>query len=585
VVALAQVGSTDEPPADIEVATPSTIGAAAAGAQPADDDVAEPFVYRIGVLSGISTDNFWAYYGSQPSVWNSYILGPTKPTLFSLDPVSGGLTPELVTGDATPVWDADGWRVTVEMDDRFTWSDGVPVTAEDLAYTFSVVRSLGLEGSWSDAFPSAVESIEAHDGNQIVIEFSERPTLSVWPYGVGLAPVMPRHVWADLTIGVSAEELYATPGERDVSGGPLTLSEWSEALIVSTANPGYPGAIGADSVEYHVLPDEPALVSAVADGVVDSILSPNGVAPDQVAAVDDEPGVEVVANPANGIRYLGFNLSRQPMSSNAFRTALALLVDREDLAERIPRTGEVAWSLVPSSNLQWFDEEQAGSYRARFSGDLATRLQEAITGLIAAGYAWAQTPSVAADGSLVAGAGLTIQGQTPQPLTILTPGDTYDPARPEYVAEIAETLTVLGFDARPVETDFDTVVDLAFTPGDDGALHYDMYLLGWTLGNPALPGYYRPFFTPEGEMNNTGYDSLAFTEALADYETAVSTDEARNALWDMEAALSTDLPYLPLYTSELTEMYRSDRVEFGIKRSLGGLQGRLGGIGDVRPID
>ncbi len=204
---------------------------------------------------------------------------------------------------------------------------------------------------------------------------------------------------------------------------------------------------------------------------------------------------------------------------------------------------------------------------------------------MAAGYAWGQTPSVAADGSLVAGTGLTIQGQTPQPLTILTPGDTYDPARPEYVAEIAETLTVLGFDARPVETDFDTVVDLAFTPGDDGALHYDMYLLGWTLGNPALPGFYRPFFTPGGEMNNTGYDSGAFMEALADYETAVSTDEARNALWDMEATLSTDLPYLPLYTSELTEMYRSDRVEFDIERSLGGLQGRLGGIGDVRPID
>ena len=585
VVALAQVGSTDEPPADIEVATPSTIGEAEAGAKPAADDVAEPFVYRIGVLSGISTDNFWAYYGSQPSVWNSYVLGPTKPTLFSLDPVSGGLTPELVTGNATPVWDADGWRVTFEMDDHFTWSDGVPVTADDLAFTFSVVRSLGLEGSWSEAFPSVVESIEVHDGNQIVIEFSERPTLSVWPYGVGLAPVMPRHVWSDLTTDVSPEELYATPGEGDVSGGPLTLSEWSETLIVSTANPGYPGATGADSVEYHVFSDEPALVDALADGVVDSILSPNGVAPDQVSAMDDVPGVEVVANPANGIRYLGFNLSRQPMSSTAFRTALALLVDREDLAERIPRTGEAAWSLVPSSNLQWFDEEEAGSHRARFSGDLATRLQEAITGLTAAGYAWLQTPSVAADGSLVAGTGLTIQGQRPQPLTILTPGDAYDPARPEYVAEIAETLTVLGFDARPVETDFDTVVDLAFTTGDDGALHYDMYLLGWTLGNPALPGFYRPFFTPEGEMNNTGYDSGAFMEALADYETAVSTDEARNALWDMEATLSTDLPYLPLYTSELTEMYRSDRVEFDIERSLGGLQGRLGGIGDVRPID
>ncbi len=292
-------------------------------APPADGDVAEPFVYRIGVLSGISTDNFWAYYGSQPSVWNSYILGPTKPTLFSLDPVSGGLTPELVTGDVTPVWDADGWHVTVEMDDRFEWSDGVPVTADDLAFTFSVVRSLGLEGSWSDAFPSAVESIETHNGNEIVIEFSERPTLSVWPYGVGLAPVMPA-----ARVGRSHHRCLS---RRALRHARRERREWRSADplgVVRGADrqhrkPGLPRRRPAlDSVEYHVFSDEPALVGAVADGVVDSILSPNGVAPDQVAAVDEEPGVEVVANPANGIRYLGFNLSRQPMSSTAFRTAL-----------------------------------------------------------------------------------------------------------------------------------------------------------------------------------------------------------------------------------------------------------------------
>jgi ABC-type transport system substrate-binding protein len=111
-----------------------------------------------------------------------------------------------------------------------------------------------------------------------------------------------------------------------------------------------------------------------------------------------------------------------------------------------------------------------------------------------------------------------------------------------------------------------------------------MYMLGWTLGSPALPGYYRPLFATDGVMNNTGYSSEAFTKALDAYENAFSAEAARDALWVMEETLSIDLPYLPLYTPQITEIYRSDRVRFDIDARFGGLQARLGGIGDVRPI-
>ena len=137
---------------------------------------------------------------------------------------------------------------------------------------------------------------------------------------------------------------------------------------------------------------------------------------------------------------------------------------------------------------------------------------------------------------------------------------------------------------RPVETDFDSVVDLTFTPGEDGVLHYDMYLLGWSLGSPALPAYYRLLFAADGVINNTGYSSEIFDHQLETYESSYVFENARESLWAMESTLAADLPYLLLYTSEITEAYRSDRVIYGIKASLGGIQGRLGGIGDVTPV-
>jgi peptide/nickel transport system substrate-binding protein len=568
--AAEEADSTTAAPGDTESESTTTLPA--------------PFVYRLGVLSGVSTDNYWAYYGAEPSVWNSYILGPTKPALYTIDE-SGEITPELVRESAAPSWDEEGWRVRVSLDDRYRWSDGEAITAHDFVFTFETVRSLELGGSWAEAFPSSIESIHADGDHDLRIEFAERPNLRMWPYGVGLAPVMPEHVWRDEVAGLDAKGLFALEGEKDVSGGPLAIESISDELVVSHGNDGYPTGTFPDTVRYHVYTDEASLVSALIEGELDAVLTPNGLTEEQAAAAAGEPGVSVLASPANGIRYLGFNLERSPMSEPAYRKALALLLDKEGLSERIPQAADVAWSLVPEANDLWFDPEQAEANRALFQGALEERLSVALEGLVAAGYAWATPPSVGDDGALVAGEGLTIRGQAPQPLTILTPGDEYDPARPEYVARIAETLGILGFDARPVETDFDTVVDLAFTRGDDGRRGYDMYLLGWTLGNPTLPGFYRPFFAADGEMNNTDYQSQEFVRSLAAYEAAVTVEQAKEALWQMEKTLANDLPYLVLYTNRLTEIYRSDRVVFGLDGSLGGLQARLGGIGDVTQVD
>jgi ABC-type transport system substrate-binding protein len=146
---------------------------------------------------------------------------------------------------------------------------------------------------------------------------------------------------------------------------------------------------------------------------------------------------------------------------------------------------------------------------------------------------------------------------------------------------IETTLELLGFDVRPVVTDFDTVVDLAFTENETGQRQYDMYVLGWTLGNPAHPDYYQPLFASDGAANSTGYSDQDFDADVARYEAAPGPDAARAALWEMEQTLARDLPYLVLYHPDIVEAYRSDRIRFGQVGGLGGIQGRLGGLADV----
>jgi ABC-type transport system substrate-binding protein len=578
VAAFIQIRSNDAPPAELAEAVPSTepIDPASSSTSAAND-----FVYRVGLLAGITTTNYWEYIGAEPTAWNAYVLGPTKPALYSIDPVANTLVPELAAGEADPIQDGERWSVQIKLSDDLAWSDGEPVTANDVVYTFETVRRLGLGGGWADSYPELIGQMVAISDDELRIEFTARPGLGLWPYGLGLAPIMPSHVWEGHSDTVSsADELYALD-DPGVSGGPLQVVSVDEDRIEAVANPGYPNG-DVSAVEYTIFPDEQTAVGAVEAGTVDTILDPNGLSAGGVAALSGTSGVAIERSPANSVRYLGFNLTRDPMSEPVFRRGLALLLDRGSVTETLTGEAQTAYTMLSSANASWFDEAQAGVIATPYARNLEERLTEAVSGLQGAGYVW-ETPPTVVDGTLTPGTGLQIDGKPPAPVTILTPGDEYDPARPDYTTRIESTLETLGFDARPVVTDFDTVVDLAFSKDEAGARQYDMYVLGWTLGNPVLPDYHRWMFATDGAANSTGYSAPEFDAELAAYQSAAAPEEAKSALWAMEQAVARDLPYLVLYHPEIIEAYRSDRVGFGEHGVLGGIQGRLGGLEDLRP--
>ncbi|HEX6147292.1 MAG TPA: ABC transporter substrate-binding protein [Acidimicrobiia bacterium] len=582
VAALAQAGPGQEAPT--EIAVPEATRGASLDTVSPSTTVGEPFRYRVGLLAGISTDNFWEYIGAQPTAWNAYVLGPTKPALYGIDPDGSELIPDLATGEGppAPTHGVDVWQVRIELGQHLTWSDGEPVSALDVVYTFETARRLGLEGGWGEAFGPQVEAIVAESATELRIEFSEQPGLGVWPYGIGLAPIMPAHVWAPRTAAIdNAADLYGLDGAGDVSGGPLQITAITGKLIEAEANPGYPGT-GPAGVSYTVFSDEAAAVAAMKSGDIDAILDPNGLSEAGSAALDGADGITVERSPANSVRYLGFNLTRAPMSEPAFRRSLALLLDREDIADDLLPGGEAAYTMLSPANEPWFDQVRAESIAGPYREDIAARLESALSLLQSAGYEWEAAPTLV-DGSLAQAVGLTIAGAAPAPLTILTPGDEYDPARHDYTERIEATLELLGFDVRPVVTDFDTVVDLAFSQDEAGARQYDMYVLGWTLGSPVRPDYYRWLFATDGVANSTGYSNQELDALLTGYQGASDPTRARAAVWDMEQILARDLPYLVLYHPDIVEGYRSDRLRFGEHAVLGGIQGRLGGLADLRP--
>ncbi len=542
-------------------------------------DEPEDFTYRVGLLGTPENLNFWEFYGSPPTVWESYLLSPTKASLYRLETDTLTLAPELATGMATPTWNSEGWRVVVPLRSDSRFSDGQELTAGDLEFTFETVRKFSLGGQWEDVFPDVVASVTAIDPHTVEVRFNGRPSLEVWPFGVGTAPVMSADHWTGLlTAQTDAESLFAADPAGDPASGPLQLVEASADRAMSQPNPGYPGPT-ARNIEYLVYRSSSAAVDALAAGEIHTILSPRGLTATEGKTLAASAGVETVTSRAFGVRYLAFNTNRFPMSDVAFRRAVAMLVDRQTLADSVAGA-ESAYTMLPAANTTWSDESDA----AETAEDLGAALALVLEQLEASGYSWQSEPAVL-DGSFVAGTGLTVDGRAVATLTVLTSGDAFDAERTAYAKEVAAAVEILGFEVRTVTTDFDTVIDLAFTADESGAFQYDMALLGWSLGNPGLPSFYGDLFGSQSPTNNTGYASPEMDELIRRYQNAPDLDTARELLWEMEELQASDLPYLPLYFSHMVEAYRSDAIVFSAPPGLGGIQGALGAFHLVDPVD
>jgi ABC-type transport system substrate-binding protein len=244
--------------------------------------------------------------------------------------------------------------------------------------------------------------------------------------------------------------------------------------------------------------------------------------------------------------------------------------------------------MVPEGNPAWYDADIAGEIASKYVGlQTSDRLAAAYAALEADGFTWEVPAVFDEEGTMVSpGAGIIDPEGNPVPvLEILVPDVqplAHSQAATLWLEDWAESL---GIPAEANKTNFNTVVNSVW-PGIGTEPVFDMYVLGWTLGNPAWPTFHESFFhtrnmgeTNDGD-NSAGYSNPAF-DALAetmfaetDYETAFSQ------VWQMEQMIAEDLPWVVLFDAPITEFYNEDlqypftQTLSGI-RNLGGMQGTV----------
>jgi peptide/nickel transport system substrate-binding protein len=183
------------------------------------------------------TCGFNPYNGSDSLLAVGFMYEP----LVYVNPLQNGKTTPMLASSWS--WGAGNKSLTFTMRSGVKWSDGTPLTAADVAYSFNLIKkypALDLTGSWS-----VLSSVTATGPNTVTMDFSA-VAVPYFYYIADQTPIVPEHVWSKIANPVTYTA--ANP----IGSGPYVMSKCSPANITYTANPHYwqPGEPKIKKLEY-----------------------------------------------------------------------------------------------------------------------------------------------------------------------------------------------------------------------------------------------------------------------------------------------------------------------------------------------
>lgn len=280
-------------------------------------------------------------------------------------------TPDLATS-----WTVsdDGLTYTFTLANA-TWHDGMPVTSEDVKFTFQEV--LFKHHSRTKAgLANVVTSIDTPDPQTAVFNLSAPHPALLRRLNVTEAAILPRHLYE------GADPTSAPANTNPVGSGPFVfVSHAPGDRIVLDANPNYFKADGpgVDRVVFRIITDSNAAGIAFAQGEVDYLprLKERDIA--AVQATDKGDMLFSTSGPGGGncIMTVTFNLDREITSNPAVRKALATAIDRDRLLDQV-LFGRGTVAKAPfSSAIAWAHDASAFSGNAYDPEAAQTLLQDA----------------------------------------------------------------------------------------------------------------------------------------------------------------------------------------------------------------
>ncbi len=417
----------------------------------------------------------------------------------------GSLVPVLAESYAVS---EDGTEYTFILRPNAAFSDGTPVTADDVVYTVEKAQDPALKSpayaSWANIRAEALDAQTV----RFTLPKAYAPFLEDATLGI-----LPKHLWQD----VSDEEFpFASLNAMPVGAGPFVAGS------VSRDENGSITGYELDSFENYVLGEpylshirlsfyesQEELQSAFADGEIDSVY---GIATPDARTVPYARVFAVFFNPAKNAA----------LDDIEVRKALSLAIDRAKLAEELlggyatPTMGPLPdGSGIPALPLP---EE-------------SVRLEDARAALADAGYEYASTTN------------LWMKEDEPLSVTLTTANV---PELKAVAGQVQDDWRALGIKVELELHDTSTITQAVIRPRAYGAL-----LFGEVIGTtPDLYAFWAGSERDDPGLNIADYQNEDVDTLLSEARGQSDPAVRRETLAEIQEAIASDYPAAFLYTPQ-----------------------------------
>ncbi|HZC72987.1 MAG TPA: ABC transporter substrate-binding protein [Jatrophihabitans sp.] len=322
-------------------------------------------VFKVAML-GEGVDSLNPFVGIQSPSYEMW--GLTYDYLVGYSMTDMSPAPALATKWTTSP-DGKTWTFTVRKGVKF--SDGVPLTAKDVAYTFNrVLHGKTEQASWI-SYLNGVTDITAPNPTTVVLKLKQpSATLPLLPI-----PIVPEHVWKNVSESdVKTYSAAPSNGQPVVGEGPFRLVEGTANgdTFKFEANPDYwGGRPHVDEVIFQFYKNDDAAIQAMIKGEVDFV---EGITALEVKHLQGQAGVTAHNGNSPAFEEIAFNTGsvdtktgkpigdpNPAMLDPKFRHALGYAVNLPQLIQKVYQgAGLPGTTIVPPSYKAYHWEPPAG---------------------------------------------------------------------------------------------------------------------------------------------------------------------------------------------------------------------------------
>jgi peptide/nickel transport system substrate-binding protein len=245
----------------------------------------------------------------------------------------------------------DKKTVTIHLREDAKWSDGQPITADDVAFTYNVIATkeytevlqgpqdvsqfqgydvLHNKNSYDDVAAgklsmSGVKVIDQHTVAVTLKDALANALTQVNQY------VIPKHIWAK--IPVNQWKVAEQDVKNDVSSGPFKLTDYKakEYYTLEKNDNFFGNKPHLDKIIWKVVPADTA-AGQLKNGQLDMVM---WVKPADLKLYETLSNVNKIETPNWGYQYLGFKLNNKYLKDKALRQAIAYSIDRDSIIKAL----------------------------------------------------------------------------------------------------------------------------------------------------------------------------------------------------------------------------------------------------------